>query len=103
MKKRIKVVLIVFAGVIVLAMTAGWYALHDPDRFIPRITAYLQQQTGLQVRIHHMDIRVFPALVARVYGLEIENPKPFPSGDFLKVPSLDATIEKLPLLGGRIE
>lgn len=103
MKKRIKVVLIVFAGVIVLAMAAGWYALHDPDRFIPRITAYLQQQTGLQVRIHHMDIQVFPALVARVYGLEIENPKPFPSGDFLKVPSLDATIEKLPLLGGRIE
>lgn len=102
MKKRIKVFLIVLAGVIVLAMAAGWYALHNPDHFIPRITAYLQQQTGLQVQIQHMDVHVFPTLGIRVYGLEIKNPKPFPAGDFLKVPSLDATVALMPLLGGRV-
>ena len=81
MKKRIKIVLIVLAGVIVLVLVAGWYALRNPDRFIPRITAYLRQQTGLQVQIQHMDVHVFPTLGLRVYGLQIKNPKPFPAGD----------------------
>ncbi len=102
MNKRVKVVLVAIAGVIVLALAAGWYALHDPDRYIPRITAYLQQQTGLQVRIRHVQAHLFPTFGVRVYDLEIGNPKPFPAGDLLKVPSLDATIRKLPLLGGRI-
>ncbi len=102
MNKRVKVVLIVLAGLIVLAVATGWYALHHPDRYIPSITAYLQQDTGLQVQIRHMEVHVFPALGVRVYGLEIKNPKPFPSGDFLKVPSLDATVALIPLLGGRV-
>ncbi len=101
-RKYIRIVLIAIAGVVVLALAAGWYALRNPDRFIPRITAYLRQQTGLQVQIRHMDVRVFPTLEVRVYGLEIRNPKPFPAGDFLEVPSVDAAIEKGPLLGGRI-
>ncbi|MGH8233666.1 MAG: AsmA family protein [Rhodanobacteraceae bacterium] len=103
MNKRVRVILIVIAGAIVLAVVAGWYVLHDPDRYIPRITAYLREQTGLQVQIRHVEAHLFPALGVRVYGLEIKNPKPFPSGDFLDVPSLDATIKKMPLLDGRIE
>ena len=103
MNKRLRVILIVISAFIVLAVAAGWYALHDPDRYIPSITAYLREQTGLQVQIRHMEVHVFPALGVRVYSLEIKNPKPFPSGDLLNVPSLDATVKKMPLLGGRIE
>lgn len=102
MNIRVRVFLIVLAGVIVLAVATGWYALHDPDRYIPKITAYLRQETGLQVQIRHMEVHVFPTLWVRVYGLEIKNPKPFPSGDFMNVPRLDAAVEKIPLLGGRI-
>ena len=101
MNIRVRVFLIVIAGVIVLAVATGWYALHDPDRYIPKITAYLRQETGLRVQIRHMEVHVFPTLWVRVYGLEIKNPKPFPSGDFLNVSTLDAAVEKIPLLGGR--
>ncbi|TAL90621.1 MAG: AsmA family protein, partial [Rhodanobacter sp.] len=99
---RLKIFLIILAGVTVLACAAGWYVVHNPDRYIPKIAAYLHKDTGLQVRIQHLEIQVFPTLLVRVYGLEIKNPKPFPSGDFLNVPRLDATIEKLPLLHGQI-
>lgn len=102
MRTRVKIFLIILAGVVVLACAAGWYVVHNPDRFIPKITAYLQKDTGLQVRIKHIEIQVFPTLLVQVYGLEIKNPKPFPPGDFLDVLRLDATIERLPLLHGQI-
>ena len=49
------------------------------------------KRTGLQIAVQHVDIRYFPLRV-RVYGLEIKNPKPFPAGDFLKVPMLEASV-----------
>lgn len=99
---RLKIFLMFLVGVVILAIGAGWFVVHDPDRYIPRITTYVQKDTGLQVRIRHIQIQLFPALLLQVYGLEIKNPKPFPSGDFLSVPRLDATIEKLALLHGQI-
>lgn len=99
---RLRVFLIVLAGAIVLAIAAGRYALRDPDRYIPEITAYMQRITGLQVQIRHIEVHLFPTVLVRVYGLEIKNPKPFPPGDFLNVPRLDATVEKVPLLRGQI-
>lgn len=83
-------------------VATGWYALRNPDRFIPQITAYVQQQTGLEAHIRHIEIHLFPALLVRAYDVEIENPRPFPSGDFLHVPRLDVTIARIPLLRGQI-
>jgi uncharacterized protein involved in outer membrane biogenesis len=102
MRIRLKIFLIILAGAVVLACVAGWYVMHNPDRFIPKLSAYLQKDTGLQVQIQHIEVQVFPTLMVQVYGLEIKNPKPFPSGDFLSVPKLDAAIEMLPLLHGQI-
>lgn len=99
---RLKVTLIAVAVAVVLACAAGWYAIRHPDWSIPRICAYLHKDTGLQVRIQHLEIQLFPTLVVHVYGLEIQNSKPFPSGNFLRIPRLDATIERLPLLHGEI-
>jgi uncharacterized protein involved in outer membrane biogenesis len=99
---RLKACLVFLVGVVLLAVGAAWYAMHDPDRYIPSIAAYLQRDTGLQVRIQHLQIQLFPTLQVQIQGLEIKNPQPFPSGNFLSVPRLDATIEKLPLLHGQI-
>ena len=99
---RLKLFLFVLAGAVLLACAAGWYLVHNPDRLIPNFSSYLQKDTGLQVQIQHIEVQVFPALMVRFYGLKIKNPKPFPSGDFLSVPRLDATIEVLPLLHGQI-
>ena len=99
---RLKIFLLILGGTILLACAAGWYVAHNPDRLIPKFSAYLHKETGLQVQIQHIEVQVFPTLMVHVYGLEIKNPKPFPSGDFLSAPRLDATMEMLPLLHGKI-
>lgn len=95
-------VLVVVVCAIVLLSAYGWYALHNPDRYIPDAVAYLQQKTGDQVQIRHIEVRWSPRLLVRFYGLEIKNPKPFPAGDFLKAPEVDAAVEVGPLLHQKI-
>lgn len=102
MAMRLKAFLVFLVGAVLVAVGAAWYAMHEPDRYIPSIVAYLQKDTGLQARIQHIQIQLFPTLLVQIQGLEIKNPQPFPSGNFLRVPRLDATIEKLPLLHGQI-
>ncbi len=92
-----KVAFLIFAGWVVVAFAVAWYWLHNPDRYLPMAIANAEKRTGLQMTVQHVEIRYFPLRV-RVYGLEIKNPKPFPEGDFLKVPMLEASAEWTPLL-----
>ena len=101
MRIRLRIVLLVIVVVIAGLYATGWYALHNPDRYLANITAYLQQKTGLRIEIRHIEVNLLP-LSVRVYGLEVKNPKPFPAGDFLKVPELDASIALAPLLDDKI-
>ena len=96
-QSRLKIAFIIFAGAVVVAFAAAWYWLHNPDRYLPMAIANAEKRTGLQIAVQHVDIRYFPLRV-RVYGLEVKNPKPFPAGDFLKVPMLEASVEWTPLL-----
>ncbi len=101
MVSSLKVALAVLAGVIVVACAVGWYWMRNPDRYLPLAMAEAQKRTGLQIAVRHVEIRYFPLRV-RVYGLEIKNPKPFPAGDFLKALMLEASVEWMPLLQGKI-
>jgi uncharacterized protein involved in outer membrane biogenesis len=94
--------LAILVAVGVLAVV-GWYFLHNVDRYIPQVEANLEQRTGLQVNIQHMHVRLQPTLMVTVYGLRIKNPRPFPGGDFVKAPRVDADIEMFPLTQGKIE
>ena len=104
MKSRIrsylKIALVIFAGVVVVAIAAAWYWLHNPDRYLPMAITNAEKRTGLQITVRHLEIRYFPLRV-RVYGLEVKNPKPFPERDFLRVPMLEASVEWTPLLAQR--
>ncbi|MEO6965942.1 MAG: AsmA family protein [Acidobacteriaceae bacterium] len=102
MGRPLKIVSIALASAIIFLVAVGWYALHNPDRFLPRIKAEILNKTGLQVEIKHVSLRLLPMLAVRVYGLEVKNPKPFPPGDFLNVPSLEVTLELTPLLHRQI-
>lgn len=97
MVSGLKIALVVLAGMIVAVCAVGWYWLRNPDRYLPKAMADAESRTGLQIAVRHVDIRYFPLRV-RVYDLEIKNPKPFPAGDFLKVPLLEASVEWTPLL-----
>lgn len=97
MKSRLEIALIIVAAAFVVAFAAAWYWLHKPDRYLPMAIANAEKRTGLQISVQHVDIRYFPLRV-RVYGLDVKNPKPFPAGDFLKIPMLEASVEWMPLL-----
>ena len=96
---------IVLVLLIVVAILAGvgYYVVHNVDQYRPKIVAALEQKTGLQVQISRVKVRLKPTLLVTMYGLRIENPKPFPKGDFLNVPRLDADVEEIPLIQGNIE
>lgn len=98
---HLKLVLIVLASAIIVACAWGWYWFHNPDRFLPGAIADAEKKTGLQIEVKHVEIRYLP-LSVRVYGLEVKNPKPFPRGDFLNVPELEATVEWMPLFHRKI-
>ncbi len=100
--KNIVAVLVALA---LLVVGTGIYVQHllaNTDQYLPQIEAYIQQKTGTQIAIHHIQVRVFPTILVRMYGVEIKNPKPFPPGDFLSAKEIDASVEMRALLVGRI-
>ncbi|MHB8302137.1 MAG: AsmA family protein [Acidobacteriaceae bacterium] len=81
----------------------GWYALHSPDRYLSPVIANLERKTGLQVQIGHLEIHLRPTLRVTAYRVRVKNPRPFPSGDVLNIPRLDADVEMMPLVQGTVE
>lgn len=96
------IVLIILVIVGLLA-GVGWYVLHNADQYIPKIVADLEKKTGLQVQISRVQVRLKPTLRVAIYGLQVKNPKPFPGGDVLNAPRLDAVVRMMPLIHGNVE
>jgi uncharacterized protein involved in outer membrane biogenesis len=101
MTKGVKIGLAVVACAILGLWAAAWYAVRNPDRYLPETTAYLHKKTGLQIEIQHATVRLLP-LSVRLYGVAVKNPKPFPPGYFLQAPEVDAAIPWMPLLHGNV-
>lgn len=101
MTKGLKIGLAVTACALLVLVVTLIYAVHVPDRYLPRALAYAQKRTGLQIEVRHVSLHLLP-LSIRVYDLGVKNPKPFPPGYFLKVPELDAAIAWGPLFHGQI-
>lgn len=101
MTKGLKIGLAATACVLLGLVVIAIYAVHAPDRYLPRALAYAQKRTGLQIEVRHVSVRLLP-LSVRLYDLGVKNPKPFPPGYFLKVPQMDAMIAWGPLLHGQI-
>ena len=101
MAKGVKIGLAVVACAILGLWVAAWYAVRNPDRYLPETITYLQQKTGLQIEIQHAAVRLLPPSV-RLYGVAVKNPKPFPPGYFLQAPEVDVAIPWMPLLHGKV-
>ncbi len=103
MAKGVKIGLSIVACAILGLWAAAWYAVRNPDRYLPETIAYLQKKTGLQIEIQHAEVRLLPLSVSvRVYSVAVKNPKPFPPGYFLQAPEVDAAISWMPLLQGKL-
>jgi uncharacterized protein involved in outer membrane biogenesis len=87
-----------------LALTGAVVALvfTKPDRYRPVVIAYLENKTGKQIQLARVGVTLFPTLSIRVYDFGLKNPQPFPSGNFLTAPTIDAAIDVGALLHGRI-
>lgn len=101
MAKGVKIGLAVVACAILGLWAAAWYAVRNPDRYLPETITYLQKKTGLQIEIQHAAVRLLP-LSVRLYDVAVKNPKPFPPGYFLQAPEVDVAIPWMPLLHGKV-
>lgn len=101
MRKSRKIGIAVAIGVLIALIAATLYAVHDPDRYLPRVIAYAQQKSGLQIEIRHVAVHWTP-LSIRLFDVGIRDPKPFPTGYFLKAPEVDANLAWGPLLHRQI-
>ena len=100
-RKKIATGIAACAVVLCGAAACFFYFIHNPDRYLPRVVSYAQQKTGLQIDIRHATVRLFP-LTVRLYDVDVKNPKPFPEGDFLKAPTVEAVVEVGPLLHRKV-
>src|SRR5579884_4535285 len=81
---------------IVLVRTFG-----NLDRYRPEVISYLEKKTGKQIEIGHIAVHWIP-LSIRFDDFASRNPKPFPTGYFLKVPKVEAVIDAAALLHRQI-
>jgi uncharacterized protein involved in outer membrane biogenesis len=88
--------LIVAAAIVVTALL-----LANPDRYRREIISYLGAKTGKQIEIGHIGLTWIP-LSIRLENFACRNPKPFPSGYFLKAARIDSAIDAVALLQRRI-
>src|SRR5512146_1897205 len=92
----------VFVAVIVAAaMVVAAWLLANPDRYRREIVSYMEAKTGKQIEIGHIGVTWIP-LSIRLDNFSCRNPKPFPSGYFLKAARIDSAIDAVALLHRRI-
>jgi hypothetical protein len=96
MKTPVKTVAVALVVVLAFLFAAGAWATHHVDKYLPQLIAHIHQKTGKQVEIRHATVSLFP-LSVKLYDVGIRNPKPFPDGYFLKVPTMKAGVELWPL------
>lgn len=93
---------IVFVTVIVAAaMVVAAWLLANPDRYRREIISYMEAKTGKQIEIGHIGVTWIP-LSIRLDNFSCRNPRPFPSGYFLKAARIDSAIDAVALLHRRI-
>jgi uncharacterized protein involved in outer membrane biogenesis len=99
-RKTIVVVTVIVAAAII-SVVLLLSVLGNPDRYRPQVISYLEAKTGKQIEIAHIGVNWIP-LSIRLDNFGARNPKPFPSGYFLRVTRIDAAIDAAALLHQRI-
>src|SRR5690349_15404805 len=96
--------IIVLTGVVaaaIISVALLLTVLVNPDRYRSQVISYLEAKTGKQIEIGHIGVN-WSSLSIRIDNFGSRNPKPFPSGYFLKAARIDAAIDAAALLHRRI-
>lgn len=90
------VVLILVVGVLVAAA-----ALFDPNDYRDRITQAVKQQTGRDLQLGHIELRVFPWLEVQLDDVRLSNAAGFGEQPMAEVARAGVGVQVLPLLRDR--
>ena len=99
-RKTLIAVTVTIAAAIIAAVLLLSILL-NPDRYRPQVISYLEAKTGKPIEIGHIGVNWIP-LSIRLDNFGSRNPKPFPSGYFLKAARIDAAIDAAALLHRQI-
>lgn len=72
------------------------------NQYRPEVVSYIEQQTGRRVTIGHLALSIFPEVAVEVDDFALVNPSGFPSGNWLAVKRINATLDFGALLDRRI-
>src|SRR5581483_8394534 len=100
-RKIVTAIVAVIVAVAIVAVVLFRPVLADPDRYRPQIISFLEEKTGKQIEIGHIGVNWIP-LSIRIDNFGCRNPKPFPSGYFLKAARIDASLDAAALLHRQI-
>src|SRR5579864_5949935 len=100
-RRKTTIFLTGFVAAAIISMALLLSVLVNPDRYRPQVISYLEAKTGKQIEIGHIGVNWIP-LSIRIDNFGSRNPKPFPSGYFLKAARIDAAINPAALLHRRI-
>lgn len=106
MTKRLKIILIILAGLILLGGVGTWYAAStvDPAKLTRLLVISVKSATGRDLKISGpVSLSLFPRISVSAEGLSLSNAAWADAPEMLTLKRIDLEVKTLPLLSKRIE
>ncbi len=100
MAKPFKILLFSVAGLIVLLVAAliAAAALFDPNDYRDQIAAAVKEETGRELTLGEIQLKIFPWLRVAIFDAELNNAQGFGDEPFATLKELSVGVKLLPLL-----
>ena len=106
MHKNLKLFLLVFLALLVLAMGGAWYAMStiNPAQLTQLLSSSVKAATGRDLKIAGpVSLTIFPSVGVKAEDVSLSNAAWALGSDMIKLKQIDIGIRLLPLLNKRIE
>jgi len=100
MAKPFKILLFSVAGLIVLLVAAlvAAAALFDPNDYRDQIAGVVKEETGRELRLGEIQLKIFPWLRVAIFDAELNNAQGFGDEPFATLKEVSVGVKLLPLL-----
>jgi len=106
MHKNLKLFMLVFLALLVLAMGGAWYAIStiNPAQLTQLLSSSVKAATGRDLKIAGpVNLTIFPSIGVKAEDVSLSNASWASGSDMIKLKQIDIGIGLLPLLSKRIE
>ncbi len=91
--KKFALGVVIFFGLLMLALIIIVPLLIDVDRYRPQVVAHIREETGKPAEIGHLALSLFPRVSIRVDDFALGNPAGFPEGHLIKVHRISVQLD----------